>query len=97
LKKLVRFSPSYKNVDLKKIPSDALAVAERQIFADAMVESRAPTDLAPGELRMVEKKVGPHIHREFYGQPAQWMHQFAGPVQMRATGKWLHDGLGQSH
>lgn len=91
LKHLVRFSPAYKGVDLTNVRDPAaFAVCEKQIFADALAESKKPTNLAPGELRMVEKKDGVHIRREFFGQPSTWMNNFAGPVQMRGTGKWAH-------
>jgi hypothetical protein len=44
---------------------------------------------------MVEKKRDGHTIREFYGQPRAWMDQFAGPVQMRGTGTFLHQNLGK--
>jgi hypothetical protein len=45
---------------------------------------------------MVEKKADGHTIRDFYGRPGDWMNEFAGPVQLRGTGTWLHSGIGNN-
>ena len=86
LRDLIRFSPAYKNVDLGTLhDARAFAVAERQIRSDALAEARRPTDVMAGTLRQVTKKIGPHTHVEFYGQPSAWINQFAGPVRQNVT------------
>jgi hypothetical protein len=88
-KALARYSPSYKNINIGELRGGTLDVCEQQIYADAAREAKAPTDLMPGMLRMIEKKRDGHTIREFHGlSPAVWMNAFAGPVQLRATGTW---------
>jgi hypothetical protein len=76
---LQRFSPGLKDVDLKSlIDPHAFAQAEQTIYADAAREARAPSHIAAGTLRQVERTEGGHTYREFFGEPRTWMAQFGG-------------------
>jgi colicin import membrane protein len=88
-----RFSPAYKEVDLKAIKDPKVfSIAEDTIYADANKEAAKPSDIAPGRLRMVEKKVDGHTIRSFHGEPRAWMNPIAGDVQLRAIGSFKVPG-----
>jgi hypothetical protein len=53
--KLKSHSKAWGNVKLGKLPSEAFAIAEGQIYADAATAAANPVDLAAGELREVQK------------------------------------------
>jgi hypothetical protein len=69
-------------------------IVESQIFAEAAIASAMPVNVKPGELRMTERRRDGHIVREFKGQPKDWMDRFAGQTGLKATGRFLHDNLG---
>lgn len=80
---LKRYSPKWKDLPLEGIRDDAFeAQIESQIYADAAIAAKTPTDIGEGELRCVPK-TGPGGHRinEYYGQPSAWMDPIAGPVR----------------
>ena len=58
--------------------------------------ARSPATVPLGELRCVERQNGGHTIREFVGRPASWMNDFAGPIQLRGEGKFLHENLGKN-
>jgi hypothetical protein len=88
-----RFSPAYKEIDLKAIKDPKVfSIAENTIYADAMREASAPTNIAPGRLVMREKRVDGHIVRSFMGEPRTWMNPIAGDVQLRAVGSFKVPG-----
>ncbi len=80
---LKKYSPKWKDLPLEGIRDDAFeAQIESQIYADAAIAAKTPTDIADGELRCVPK-TGPGGHRinEYFGQPSAWMDPIAGPVR----------------
>jgi hypothetical protein len=68
-------SLAWKDVDLTKIAdSTALNVAEGQIFSDAMIAAKHPTDLPEGVLREVPKADATgRIFKTFVGHPNSWL------------------------
>jgi len=85
-----RHSKEFAGVDLSTIKApEAFKAAEDVIYAAADSVGRAPPIVGPGRLHMRERKTDGHIVREFFGSPAVWMDQFAGPVQLRGTGTFL--------
>jgi 8-oxo-dGTP pyrophosphatase MutT (NUDIX family) len=97
VKLLQPYSPTWGKVDLDSKAYDDEAtfnIAESQIFAQAAEAAKMPINVKPGELRMTERKRDGHIVREFRGEPRDWMDQFAGQTGLKATGKFLHDNLG---
>jgi len=75
------YSDSWKDVDLKGLSPEALAVATKQIYADAFAAASSNDSFTgTGNLRMVRRKdpdTG-HTVREYYGDPMSWMQQFTG-------------------
>jgi hypothetical protein len=68
---LKRHSPAWRDVEVRTLPTAAFEVAERQIYADAEREARAPTNVPAGQLiERVERcdKTGRCISR-FFGDP----------------------------
>lgn len=53
--KLKDHSESWKPIDLAVLADDALAVAEKQIYADAQKAARNPSDVPVGQLRMITR------------------------------------------
>ncbi len=76
-------SPAWKSVDLAKLDSDALAVAERQIYADAMRAAMNPESVEGGSLRQVitTDDTGRRI-RKFYGDPEACWGAFKQPARI---------------
>ena len=72
----------------------SFSIVESQILAEAAIASAMPVNVKPGELRMTERRRDGHIVREFKGQPKDWMDRFAGQTGLKATGRFLHDNLG---
>lgn len=70
-------SKAWKDIDLKILPTDAFNVAEAQIFADSIEDSKHPSDLGDGQLREIVRadSTGRRI-TEFVGEPRAWMAQF---------------------
>lgn len=70
-------SKAWSGVDLSTLPPDALAIAERQIFADSAQAARNPVDLPAGQLRpIVTRDVTGRQITTFVGTPEAWMGQF---------------------
>lgn len=79
-------SPTYKDINLRAINDAALfAIAEKQIYADAVTASRNPTSF--GENQLIEVKRSDATGRQistFHGSPDAWMAPF------RATSRRVH-------
>ena len=58
LKPFQAFSPRWKDADLDKISTDAAAfgTVQQQVYADGLAEAARPSNLADGEVRLVERK-----------------------------------------
>ena len=82
LEPLKQHSPTWAKVEIPN-QEDVLAVAERQIYADAAREARAPTNLRPGELveRIVTDSTGRKISK-FFGDPAVTWGPFSIPPKL---------------
>lgn len=52
---LKQHSPEWKDVKLSDVPSTMIDMAERRVYADALVAAQNPTDLGEGEMRQVVK------------------------------------------
>lgn len=78
-------SPRWKEIDLAALPGAALANAERDIYADAMVAARAPGTAPAGTLREIKvPRAGGMGHMaEFIGDPDSWMMMFKPPLRAR--------------
>lgn len=83
---LRKHSAAWKDIDLYKLDSSVLSVAEPQIYADAMNAARNPVDLPDGELRPIvtQDATGRRI-TSFAGQPRSWMQAF-GANRRRVAG-----------
>ena len=95
---LQKYSNHWKSVDLASqafADENVFAPVETQIYNDAQVAAKSAVDVAPGTLRVMEKRADGHIIREYVGSPRSWMSQFAG-VRQRATGDWKIN-LGGKH
>lgn len=89
-------SKTYKDVALDKIAiadKAAFEAMEPQIYHDAEIVARSPATVPVGELRCIERKEGGHTIRDWVGEPAAWMNQFAGPVKHYGEGKWMTGSL----
>lgn len=77
------YSDAYKDVNLRSIKDDALlALAEKQIFADAAMAARSPMHIPAGQL--IETKRQDRAGRtisEFKGAIDAWLNVFKVPVQ----------------
>lgn len=71
-------SPSWKDIPLDALPDSALAVAERQIYADSVQAAKNPVGLPAGQLREIIKtdRTGRRV-TEFAGDVGSWLSQFA--------------------
>lgn len=83
LSKYKTHSAPWKDVDLTKLGDDALAVAERQVYADAMGAALHPASIEGGSLRMVTETddTGRRIRR-FFGDPEACWGAFKQPTRM---------------
>ena len=88
-------SPTWKATDTSKMDDATFDIVRSAVYSEAKQAARNPVNVPSGQLRMVERKNDGHTIREFHGQPKTWMDQFAGPVQMRGEGRFLHPNLGQ--
>jgi len=71
-------SGTWGKISLGTLGADAFAVAEAQVYADAMTYSRNPTDLPEDELREVSNtdRTGRRV-TSFVGKPGAWMQNFS--------------------
>ena len=92
---LKEHSPTWKATDTSKMDDATFDIVRSAVYSEAKQAARNPVNVPAGQLRMVERKNDGHTIREFHGQPKTWMDQFAGPVQMRGEGRFLHPNLGQ--
>jgi len=86
LRGLQSYSDSWKSVDLKAIKDNAmLAIAEKQIFADALAASRNPGAYADGQLiELTERDRSGRTITKFKGDMSAWLNDFKLPA-MRVT------------
>lgn len=70
-------SATWGKISLGTLGAEAFGVAEAQVYADAMVAARNPTDLAEDELREITRTdtTGRRI-TSFVGKPGAWMSSF---------------------
>jgi 8-oxo-dGTP pyrophosphatase MutT (NUDIX family) len=83
LRGLQAHSDSYKGIDLRGIKDKALlALAEKQIFADAMVAARTDNQAGAGQLIEIEERdrAGRTITK-FKGDVNSWLESFTVPAQ----------------
>jgi hypothetical protein len=82
---LKKYSARWKDFPLEGIRDDAFeAQIEAQIYADAEIAARNPTDIAEGDLICRPRPTGPrqlHHINEYFGSPRAWMDPIAGPVR----------------
>ena len=71
-------SKNWKGVDLKTLNPEAFAIAQQQIYADAMAAANSPDSVPAGMLmpRTRRTETG-HTEITFVGSPHAWMGQFA--------------------
>lgn len=84
-------SKAWEKIDLFKLQDEAFAIAREQIYADALIAARNPTDLQPGRMREVVRTT-PAGHREvsFVGGPdTHFVKQFSRPSRRVS---WINDG-----
>jgi hypothetical protein len=70
-------SAAWREVPLRDLPSNALEIAEGQIYADASAAARSPAGVAAGSLRPIRKNdASGRMITEFVGEPNAWMGEF---------------------
>jgi hypothetical protein len=76
------YSPEWKNVDLAKLPGNALDVIEPKVYADAMAEARSPRNVPEGELREIIEtdRAGRRISK-FFGDAEVCWGRFKQPTR----------------
>ena len=75
---LRKHSAIFSKIDLASFGDEALATAETQIYADAQVAARAPSDVSGGKMRaIVSKTDAGHTIIDYSGTPADWMKKFS--------------------
>ncbi|MBV8060477.1 MAG: NUDIX domain-containing protein [Alphaproteobacteria bacterium] len=76
-------SPSWKGAKLTDISDSAvLDIAEKQIYADAMIAANTPGAPSGGGLREVKNRSDAgHSISMFYGDPSAWMSKFKMPTR----------------
>jgi 8-oxo-dGTP pyrophosphatase MutT (NUDIX family) len=85
-------SKAWVGEDVGALSDSVLAIAEQQIYADALAASSSPADVPAGTLREIIKidRVGRKIS-EFVGAKSAWMDQFKSPAQLQVRiNKELH-------
>lgn len=82
LGKIKDHSADWKDADLSKLDSVSFAVAEKNIYAAAMIAANAPvTDLSHGLREIVRTDEAGRRIKEFRGAPRMWMDDFKGPIR----------------
>ena len=70
-------STAWSGVDLKALPTSALAIAEEAIYADAATAARSAAGVPEGHLREIRRRDGANREiTEFVGDPNSWMGDF---------------------
>jgi hypothetical protein len=79
LRPWVKYSQEFSAVNVDELNEPLLTPIEQRIYNDAIAASSNPTIAPEGMLREVHRRdqTGREIV-EFYGQPRDWMRQFAG-------------------
>jgi hypothetical protein len=99
LEDLKRFSPDWEKTDIKALPAPALAIAERQICADALAEAAKPTarSLPPDGsvvVKICKDTMGISRFREYHSaNPSAVWSQFKRPTQY--VRRWGDEKSGQ--
>jgi 8-oxo-dGTP pyrophosphatase MutT (NUDIX family) len=76
---LKKHSARWKDIDLYAVNDAAMPNVETDVYNDAMVVARNPSDIGEGELRPHRRVLeSGHMQIEFYGKPSSWLDQFAG-------------------
>lgn len=90
LRALQKHSPVWKDMDigLMAVNDAYLDMAEEQILAAAKEAAANPKDIPAGQIMMRSRQDGGHTYNEWYGEPAAWMRNLAGPVGKRAVGNF---------
>lgn len=90
LRDLQKHSPVWKDEDISimAVNDSLLDKVETQILAAAKEAAANPKDIPAGNIIMRTRQDGGHTYNEWYGEPAAWMRNLAGPVGKRATGDW---------
>lgn len=77
LNPLLKHSVAWKGVDISALPETALGVAEDQVYKDAALSARSPSDIPSGTLRALARRDGTgRTITEFAGEPRAWMSSF---------------------
>jgi hypothetical protein len=76
---LQRFSPTFKDADLRVAQVDPVAfdAIEKDIYKCAADAFKNPETVPLGHLREHVETRGGHIYTKFYGRPVSWMAAFA--------------------
>jgi hypothetical protein len=75
-------SKSWAKVDMFKLDDDTFSVARDQIYADAAIVAKNPTDLQPGRMREIVTQRNGHTIVDFVGGPdSHFVKQFARPAR----------------
>lgn len=84
-------SKTWGKVDLYRLDDTSFSVAKDQIYADALVMARNPTDLQPGKMReIISRTPGGHTVVTFAGgADTHFVKQFARPARRV---QWINDG-----
>lgn len=77
-------SEKWKATDLAILPDQVLAIAEADIYADALTAASHPADLPAGQLREIINmdRTGRKVST-FVGAKSAWMDQFKAPAQLQ--------------
>lgn len=85
---LKQHSQTWKGVDEKSAAfadDAAFNVVRDQVYREASIAARSPSNVPEGQLRMVTRREGGHEIREFHGSPSTWMNPIAGPTRTFVT------------
>jgi hypothetical protein len=77
---LKNHSEAWKGVDLSRVDSSVLSIAEEQIYADAAKSAMNPTDIPEDMLiERTRKDETGRVIKTFIGKPSAWTNQFKAP------------------
>lgn len=76
-------SDTWKNVDLRTVTADVVALIEPDILRESEAAARSPKNVPAGQVREVrsQDKSG-RVISEFYGDPEAWMRDFKAPARV---------------
>lgn len=87
-----KHSKRWEKIELDSLTEDALAIAESDIYADAISASTDPTVIGAGRLMPITVRQGGHEITRYHGSAGAWMAPLKGAASRAVTEFVTHKG-----